>query len=210
MSMHCLCGVEGGLLSRATLIRRGAAASGAALAIGPVWAGMARAASAATPPDGDLAYLRLLIAAELLEADFEARALASGKLDTRGSSLLRQMAADERSHYAGLASLVAGSGQTPATADDIDFSYPRGTFATAASIVKRAGAIEQLLLGAYLGAVENVQTPRLRLPLGQIAANEAQHAGALAALAGRPVIGHAFAPSLPIGAVSDALDVYES
>ena len=50
----------------------------------------------------------------------------------------------------------------------------------------------------------------LRLPIGQIAANEAQHLGALEALEGRSVIGKAFAPALQIGSVSDALDEYES
>ena len=66
------------------------------------------------------------------------------------------------------------------------------------------------VLGAYVGALENVQTPQLRLPIGQIAANEAQHQGALAALRGKPVIGKAFAPALQIGAVTAALDDYES
>ena len=38
-----------------------------------------------------------------------------------------------------------------------------------------------------------------RLPMGQIAANEAQHQSAVAALAGRPLIGKAFAPALQMG-----------
>src|SRR5215471_2353711 len=180
------------------------------LASGSVLAGLARAASAATPPDSDLAYLRLLIAAELLEADFQSRGLASGKLSKSGSALLRRMAAHEKAHYAGLANLITAAGQTPTTADDIDFSYPKGTFASATSMLKQAEKLEQLALGAYLGAVENVQTPQLRLPLGQIAAREAQHCGALAALGGRSAIESAFAPSLQIDAVSDALDAYES
>jgi ferritin-like protein len=199
-----------GRFSRAGLVRRGAAGGGMVLASGSVWAALARAASAATLPDADLSYLRLLIAAELLEADFQAQALASGKLSNRGSSLLRQMAADEKAHYKGLANLTLAAGQTPATSDDIDFSYPKGTFASATSILRQAETLGQLLLGAYLGAVENVQTPQLRRPLGQVGANEAQHAGALAALACRPVIGPAFAPSLQMGAVSGALDAYES
>ncbi len=66
------------------------------------------------------------------------------------------------------------------------------------------------MLGAYLGAAENVETAELRLPIGQIAANEAQHLGALEALEGRSVIGKAFAPALQIGSVSDALDEFES
>ena len=55
-----------------------------------------------------------------------------------------------------------------------------------------------------------MQTPRLRLPLGQIAANEAQQVGALAQLLGRPLIGGAFAAALQIDAVSAALDEFES
>jgi hypothetical protein len=55
-----------------------------------------------------------------------------------------------------------------------------------------------------------VQTPEIRLPLGQIAANEAQHLSTLAAPLGRPTIGHAFAPSYSIDDVSTALDRYES
>lgn len=171
----------------------------------------ARAASADTIPDGDLAYLRLLIAAELLTVDFQGRALASGKLRADGAhALFHRIRTDEKAHYAHLAVLMTGAGQTPATAADIDFTYPRGSFRAQASIVKLAGRLERLMVGAYVGAVENVVTPELRLPIGQIAANEAQHESALAALGGRPVIGKAFAPAMQIGVVSDALDEFES
>ena len=73
-----------------------------------------------------------------------------------------------------------------------------------------AGRLEHLMVGAYVGAVENVETPELRLPIGQIAANEAQHQGALAGLRGDSVVGTALAPALQMGAVSDALDEFES
>jgi hypothetical protein len=73
-----------------------------------------------------------------------------------------------------------------------------------------AGRLEHLMVGAYVGAIENVETPELRLPIGQIAANEAQHQSALAGLGGRPVVEKAFAPALGMGAVSDALDEFES
>ena len=55
----------------------------------------------------------------------------------------------------------------------------RGAPSPRASILKLAAQLETLVLGAYLGAIENVQTPELRLPIGQIAANEAQHVGAV-------------------------------
>jgi hypothetical protein len=168
-------------------------------------------ASAATLPDADLAYLRLLIAAELLAIDFQAQALASGKLRHGGArGLVHRMRADETAHYTQLAKLLTDAGQTPATADDINFSYPKGSFRGQTSIVRLGGRLEHLMIGAYVGAIQDLQTPALRVSIGQIAANEAQHASALAGLAGQPVVGSAFAPVLSMAAVSDALDEFES
>jgi Ferritin-like domain len=101
------------------------------------------------------------------------------------------------------------AGQPPATGADIDFSYPRGSFSSAHSTAELAWKLTSLALGAYLGALEQVQTPTIRLPLGQIAANEAQQQSALAPLVGRQAIGGAFAAALPIDVVSAALDSYE-
>ena len=191
-------------------MRRGALSGGALVLSASVVAALAGRASAATIPDTDLAYLRLLVGAELLAADFQAQALASGKLNPRPAAVIRKMAADEKAHYAGLAQLLTAAGQTPATQDDIDFSYPKGSFDSSTSILKLATQIETLILGAYLGAIENLQTPELRLPVGQIAANEAQHVGAVAVLSGRNAIGRAFAASLSVDAASAALDQFES
>jgi len=190
-------------------LRRGAVGGGVVLS-GSVFGALAGRADAATPSDNDLAYLRLLVAAELLAADFQAKALASGKLNGPARAAVRKMAADERAHYARLAQLLTAAGQPPATAGDIDFTYPKHSFVSRAAVLKLAAGIEALVLGAYLGAVENVEAAELRLPIGEIAANEAQHAGALAALRGRNVIGRAFAPSLQIDAASAALDRFES
>ncbi len=196
--------------SRSGLLRRGVAGGSALLVSGSALSALAGSASAAAPPDADLAYLRLLIAAELLTVDFQTQALAAKKLSTSSSALVKRMLADENAHYTGLATLLTGAGQTPATADDINFSYPKGTFDSHGAIARLAASLEDLVLGAYLGAVENVQTPQLRLPIGQIAGNEAQHVSALSASVGRSPIGHAFAPALQIDAVSSALDAYES
>lgn len=196
----------GTTLRRDQLLRRAAVAGGAVL----VPAVISRRAEAATPSDNDLAYLRLLVAAELLAADVQARALASEKLSRRSKAVIKKMAADERAHYARLAQVLTAAGQPAATAGDIDFSYPKGSFASQPSILKLAAEIELLVLGAYVGAIENVEAAESRLALGQIAANEAQHAGALAALRGRAVIGRAFAPSLQIDVASAALSRFES
>jgi hypothetical protein len=162
-------------------------------------------ARAAAVPDGDLAYLRLLVATELLKGDFEARASK-----TSANLTIARMQKDDAAHYASLAILLTRAGQTPATADDIDFAYPKHSFDSAKTMVALARTLTELTLGAYLGAIESVQTPSLRLPLGQIAANEARQLSALSLLDGHDVVGHAFAPSLQIEAVSAALTEYES
>jgi hypothetical protein len=198
-------------VSRAELLRRGAVGGGALLVSASGLSAFAGTAAADAPPAADLAYLRLLIATELLGVDFQRHALASRKLHTKGAAaLIRKLRADENAHYAKLAAVLTAAGQTPATSADIDFAYPKGSFRSESAILKLAGKLERLMVGAYLGAAENLETPELRLPIGQIAANEAQHVGALEALEGRSVIGKPFAPALQMGAVSDALDEYES
>src|SRR5215470_9911404 len=112
-------------LSRQALLR-GGVGGGAALFGLAAFAGTAKAAGI---PDGDLAYLRLLVGTELLKIDCATRMLASGKLAAIGR-LVRQMQADDKAHYVGLAALLDGAGQQPASAGDIDFSYPRGSFAS--------------------------------------------------------------------------------
>lgn len=195
-----------GTMTRSSLLRRG----GALLATGSLATVLVAPAAALTAPDGDLAALRLLIGAELLALDFQGRALAAGTLGANARALLTRMRADEQAHYAGLADLMAQAGQRPATADDIDFAYPRSTFGSESSILGLAAELEALQLGAYVGANANVQTAPLRLAIGQISANEAQHVAALRTLAGKPAIGKAFGPALTSDAVTSVLDLYES
>ncbi len=62
MTRHCTG------ISRADLLRRGVVGGGVLLASASGLATVAPVAAADTPPDSDLAYLRLLIAAEFLAA----------------------------------------------------------------------------------------------------------------------------------------------
>ena len=126
----------------------------------PASAVAALAGTAERPrPDNDLAYLRLLVAAELLAADFQAQALASGKLQPAATACDPADARRTRRRTTRASRAADGAGQTPATSDDIDFTYPKGSFASQASILKLAARLEHLSLGAYLGAVESVETP---------------------------------------------------
>jgi Ferritin-like domain len=164
----------------------------------------------AAPSDGDLANVRLLIATELLKIDFATRALAAGKAGSAATALLRQAKADDTAHYDGLASLFSGAGQVPATAGDIDFVYPAKGFDSDESILRLARSFAMLALGAYNGALGPTNAPRYRTAFAQIAANEAQQAGALAQALGRPAVGAAFGPALSADDVTTTLDLYES
>lgn len=182
---------------------------GAVLASASGLGAFAPAAFADGVPEGDLAYLRLLIASELLAIDFYGHLTGPCVLRQPAKAVARRIGADESDHYRLLAALMMADGQTPATGGDIDFSYPARTFATRREILRFAKELERLLAGAYVDALQHVQTPEYRATMAQILASEAQHHGAIAALWGEPVIGK---PALPIrmDVMSNFLDNYES
>jgi len=167
-------------------------------------------AGAAPPPDNDLAYARLLVAVELLSADFYTNALAAKRFSRGTTDDLRRAFLDEQRHYESVAAILADAGQTPATAADIDFAYPKGAFDSRGSIARVGLSIERIALGSYLGAVGGYQTDALKLPAAQIAANEAQHLSVFTNLTHGRLVGPAFAAPLTIDRASAALDVYTS
>ena len=190
-----------GELTRATLLARGGGVAAAVLV-----GGLAPRAAAAAP-DGDLAYARLLVALELLTLDFYTRAIRAGG----GSRLeLGRARAGERRHYDVAAQVLIEAGQVPATAQDIDFSYPRGSFRSRPAIAKLGVRLESLSLGAYLGAVRTLQTPLYRDHAARAAASEAQHLSVFASEVGGRRLGPPLPAALPIDRVSDALDAFTS
>ena len=197
-------------LSRAQLLSR-SAKGGVGLWLAGSVAGSAAAPAAADPvPDGDLAYARLLVGTELLAADFYARALASPRLAAAEARLLRRVLAHEREHYRIVSAILRGAGQTPAVASDFDFSYPRRTFGSRASIAKIGVTLEGAALGAYLGAVDGVETGALRESAARIAASEAQHLSVLREFGHGNPIGASFPKPLAIEQASAVLDTFTS
>ena len=194
-----------GELSRGTLLARGGKVAATVVAAS-AFGGLAARASAAVP-DGDLADARLLVALERLSLDFYARAIGAGG----GSQLeLRRARAAERRHYDVVAAVLTDAGQVPATAQDIDFSYPRGSFASSAAIARLGVRLEWLSLGAYLGAVRSLQTPLYREHAARAASSEAQHLSVFAGAVGGRRLGPPLPAALSIDRVSDALDAYTS
>jgi hypothetical protein len=197
-------------LSRAQLISRGLAGGAAVLVAGSAGGFFAGSAAADTIPDSDLAYARLLVGAELLAADFYTRAIASKQFSRMTVNDLRRALFNEHEHYQSVSGILTGAGQVPATAADFDFSYPKRSFQSAASIAKLGVVLETSFLGAYLGAVDGLQTAALKQPIARIAASEAEHLSALTRLSGAEPIGLSFPEALTIDEASNAMDAYAS
>jgi hypothetical protein len=196
-------------LSRTAFLSWGAKGGVAALAAGSGLGVLAESALAETLSDGDLAYLRLLISTELLGADFYANAVAAEPYDGLPARQLKLALANENEHYTTLSAILTSAGQVPATAEDIDFTYPEGAFGTTVAATKTAVGLEGLFLGTYLGAVGGVQAFSLYQPLARIAACQAQHFTAFSAELGRAGF-QAFPAPIPIDAASQALAAYTS
>jgi|KBSMisStaDraftv2_1062788.scaffolds.fasta_scaffold132154_3 hypothetical protein len=198
-------------VSRGQLISRGAKGGAALFLTGSLAGSLVDSAVAAdTVPDSDLAYARLLVGAELLGLDFYTRAIASKRLSGDALGSLKRARLNERDHYSRIAEILSGAGQTPAVASDFEFSYPNGAFASKASIARLGVRLEATFMGAYLGAVEGLQTSALKQPVAQIAANEAEHLSVFLRLSGRSPIGIALPRPLTIDEASNALDVFTS
>ncbi len=196
-------------LSRADLLARGG--KGAALLVaGSALGFVPEAATADTVSDGDLAYARLFVTLELLALDFYGHAIASKHFDKGQLADLRRARADEKQHYDSAAAFLVSAGQVPARAADIDFSHPRGAFASKRAIAGLGVRLESIVLGGYLGAVEGYESNALKQLAARAAASEAEHLSVFAAEVGGRRIGAAFPRPLSIDRVSNTLDTYTS
>ncbi len=86
-------------MSRAEIVLRGARAGVAITVGGTALAALTVDASAATLPDNDLAYVRLLVASELLAIDFYTQAIASSHIDGKALTNMKHALVNERAHY---------------------------------------------------------------------------------------------------------------
>jgi hypothetical protein len=169
-----------------------------------------RAAPAAAIPDADLAYARMLVGVELLALDFYTAAIAAKQFGAVETKVMKRALFNEQEHYAAVAGILTGAGQTAAVTGDFDFSYPSKSFDSKGAIAKLGITLETTFLGAYLGAVDALQTDALKQPVARISASEAEHLGALRRLTQDESIGNSFPNALTIDQASDALDTYTS
>lgn len=154
--------------SRAQFLTRGMAGGVVLVAGGSLLA--YTASSARAQASGDVEIAKLAATAELLGIDFYAKAIKSGKFKADQLAYLQAAMENEQAHYDFLAGAI-GSGAPKG----VKFKYPAGTFATAKSIAGTGVALEGAFVGAYLGAVEALESVDLKAAAAQVGANEAQH-----------------------------------
>ena len=195
-------------ITRGQLLSRSAKGGATLLVAGSALGQFVASAAAAPLPTGDLAYARLLVGVELLASDFYSQATAAANSSSTVAWYLKRASLNEQEHYQSVAGILSGAGQAPAVAGDIDFSYPAGTFESQGSIAKLALQLEDLSLGAYLGAIAGMQTVALTAGLARIAACEAQHSSYFTTLLGGKSFKNSFPPALTIDQVSNALDTF--
>jgi hypothetical protein len=147
---------------------------------------------------------------ELLALDFYSAAISSRHFHGAALTALRRARADEAKHRDAAAAVLTSAGQLPPVANDVDFSYPRGSFASRASIARLGARLESLFLGAYLGAVEGYEANALKQSAARAAASEAQHLSVFTTEARGERLGPAFPKAVAIDRVSNALNRFTS
>ena len=191
-------------ISRANLLRRGAVLAVAGGAVGV----LADTALADPISDQDLAYVRLLVTAELLQSNFYSQAIAASVASPEVTKYLKRAYLNEQEHYQSVAGIISGTGNIPAISSDIDFSYPDGTFADEKSILTAAAALETAVVSMYAGAMGGIVTNQFKTGIGQIAACEAQHASYFQTATGGHPFWLSFPPAFTIQQASDAMNAY--
>ena len=164
--------------------------------------------AALTATDDELAYANFGLAAELLLQDFYAKSAAAKLFDGSGARELARGGLNARQHADALAKLLTGAGQTAAVAEDFEFAWPDGTFASRKSATAAGLEVTQPLLGVYLAAAAAISITSYRTLFASMAANVAQQAGALSQLAGGRVVGVSFPSSIDVQTASDTIEAY--
>lgn len=152
---------------------------------------------AAMNESGDLEILNYALTLEYVEADFYAKAAASGLFKGAALQLVKVIGGHEAAHVAALKATVQKLGGTPA-------SKPKTTFPleSANSVLQLAATVENLGAAAYLGQAGRIQNKEVLAAALSIHTVEARHASALNTLVGKsPTPDGAFSKGLSMAEV---------
>ena len=148
-------------ITRGQLLSRSAKGGAALLVAGSALGPFAGVAAAAPLPTGDLAYVRLLVGVELLASDFYTQAIAAANASP-DDHVVPEARVPERAGAlpVGLPGSSAGRARRPPLPGTSTSATRRAHSTRQGSILKLAKQLEDLSLGAYLGALAALQTPR--------------------------------------------------
>jgi rubrerythrin len=138
----------------------------------------------------DLEILNFALGLELLELDFYTRAIeaqtARAFLKGRLAEVITTIRDHEAAHVEALRSAITGAGGTPVGAA-ASYSYPADVFISPVSFARYAVSLEEIGIGAYLGAAGKLKSRDLRRAAASIYGAETRHTAVL-----RHLGGHAF------------------
>jgi hypothetical protein len=181
-------------LSRRTLIRQ-AALGGAVVALGtsalaqttPAPAAAPEAPPAPTPAAlSDLEIANFALGLERLEAAFYSQALSAhttrAYLTGRFPDVAREIAANENAHVQALEQAITAAGGTPV--GPATYRFPANVFISPVAFAWFGYTLEEIGIGAYLGAVGQINSDVLRRAAASIYGAETRHAAILRTLGG--------------------------
>ena len=181
-------------------------AAGTGLAVSGLAVPRGLAAATATATDDEIAFAGFGQAAELLLADVT-RGRPRRKIVTGAAARdLAHGALSATEHAASLAKLLTDAGQTASVAEDVEFAWPDGTFATRRTAGRSGLEVARPLLGLYPGSAIGDSIGSYRTLFATMAANVAQQVAALSRLSGGRMVGISFPPAVDVQTASDAIE----
>jgi len=178
-----------------TLTRRNLLGTGTLAATAVAVAGLPAIARAAPPmaapkPDaltsGDIGILNFALSLENLEASYYTQVLGAHNqnayLSDRSLALAQELATIEASHVQTLQQVITGGGGTPVAATG--YIFPTNVFVSPIGFAWFGYTLEEIGVGAYLGALGHIEDDDIRASAASIYGAETRHAALLRTLSG--------------------------